>query len=103
MHCVSLAKLEAMKGGSSLLVGHSFLFFKRWGGIHSKRLIWNCLRERKRERVRVSCWPSRFCCRKCIVVWKGEQPLLLILIHTSYERIKGLNHERELIVLSCYV
>lgn len=35
--------------------------------------------------------------------WKGEQSLLLILIHTSLERKNSLNHERELIVLSCYM
>lgn len=91
-----------MKGDSSPLVGHSFIFFWGGGDTYSKRLILNWLRERDR-RERESCWPSRFCCRKCIVFWKGEQSLLLILIHTSLERKNSLNHERELIVLSCYM
>lgn len=70
----------------------------------------NLLRERekreRRERERDFGLAGSACvfrCRECIVVWKGEQSLLLILIHTSLERINGLNHERELIVLSCYV
>lgn len=43
-----------MKGDSSPLVGHSFIFFWGGGDTYSKRLILNWLREREieqRERV----------------------------------------------------